>query len=48
LATPILRHTARADFPQAKVCLLYLGHRRWHDRGVKDVPQRFLCFCAWH
>ncbi|MBI1991904.1 MAG: ATP-binding protein [Candidatus Omnitrophica bacterium] len=28
----------REDFPQAKVFLLYLGRRRWHDRGVDVVP----------
>ena len=28
----------RADFPQAKAQLLYLGRRRWHDRGVEVVP----------
>lgn len=28
----------RADFPQAKAYLLYLGNRRWHDRGVEVLP----------
>jgi predicted AAA+ superfamily ATPase len=28
----------RADFPQAKAHLLYLGNRRWHDRGVEVLP----------
>lgn len=28
----------RADFPQAKTHLLYLGDRRWHDRGVEVLP----------
>ena len=28
----------REDFPQAKTSLLYLGHRRWHDRGIDVVP----------
>ena len=28
----------REDFPQAKAYLLYLGHRRWHDRGVEVLP----------
>jgi predicted AAA+ superfamily ATPase len=28
----------RADFPQAKAHLLYLGNRRWHDRGVEVMP----------
>jgi predicted AAA+ superfamily ATPase len=28
----------RTDFPQAKAHLLYLGNRRWHDRGVEVVP----------
>lgn len=28
----------RTDFPQAKVHLLYLGSRRWHDRGVEVLP----------
>ena len=26
------------DFPQAKTHLLYLGNRRWHDRGVEVLP----------
>jgi len=26
------------DFPQAKAHLLYLGNRRWHDRGVEVLP----------
>jgi len=28
----------RADFPQAKIYLLYLGERRWHDRGIEILP----------
>jgi predicted AAA+ superfamily ATPase len=28
----------RADFPQAKAHLLYLGERRWHDRGIEVLP----------
>jgi predicted AAA+ superfamily ATPase len=28
----------RSDFSQAKTQLLYLGRRRWHDRGVEVVP----------
>ncbi|MBI4024940.1 MAG: DUF4143 domain-containing protein [Verrucomicrobia bacterium] len=28
----------RADFPQAKAHLLYLGNRRWHERGIEIVP----------
>ena len=28
----------RAEFPQAKAHLLYLGNRRWHDRGVEVLP----------
>ncbi len=28
----------RADFPQARAHLLYLGQRRWHDRGVEVLP----------
>lgn len=28
----------RTDFPQAKAYLLYLGKRRWHDRGVEVLP----------
>ena len=28
----------RADFPQARAHLLYLGNRRWHDRGVEVLP----------
>ncbi len=28
----------RADFPQAKAYLLYLGNRRWHDSGVEVLP----------
>ncbi len=28
----------RADFPQAKTHLLYLGKRRWHDRGIEVLP----------
>ncbi len=28
----------RADFPQAKAHLLYLGQRRLHDRGIEVLP----------
>jgi len=28
----------RADFQGAKAHLLYLGHRRWHERGIEVVP----------
>jgi uncharacterized protein len=28
----------RSDFPQAKARFLYLGQRRWHDRGIEIVP----------
>ena len=28
----------REDFPEAKAHLLYLGNRRWHDRGVEVLP----------
>jgi predicted AAA+ superfamily ATPase len=28
----------RGDFPQARAHLLYLGNRRWHDRGVEVLP----------
>ena len=28
----------REDFPRAKAHLLYLGNRRWHDRGVEVLP----------
>jgi len=28
----------REDFPEAKVYLLYLGQRRWHDRGIEVLP----------
>jgi predicted AAA+ superfamily ATPase len=28
----------REDFPQAKAHLLYLGQRRWHDRGIEVLP----------
>ena len=28
----------RADFQGAKAHLLYLGHRRWHERGIEIVP----------
>jgi uncharacterized protein len=28
----------RTDFPQAKARLLYLGQRRWHDRGIEVLP----------
>lgn len=27
-----------SDFPQAKTHLLYLGQRRWHDRGIEVLP----------
>lgn len=30
------------DFPQAKTHLLYLGERRWHERGIEVLP--FLDF----
>jgi predicted AAA+ superfamily ATPase len=33
----------QADFPQAKAYLLYLGSRRWHDRGIEVLP---LLDCA--
>ena len=33
---PLLRF--RADFSGAKVHLLYLGQRRWHDRGIEVLP----------
>jgi predicted AAA+ superfamily ATPase len=35
-----LRGLARflEDYPQAKAYLLYLGKRRWHDRGIEIVP----------
>jgi predicted AAA+ superfamily ATPase len=26
------------DYPQAKARLLYLGNRRWHDRGIEVLP----------
>ena len=26
------------DFPEAKIHLLYLGKRRWHDRGIEILP----------
>jgi predicted AAA+ superfamily ATPase len=26
------------DFPEAKAGLLYLGRRRWHDRGIEVLP----------
>jgi predicted AAA+ superfamily ATPase len=35
---PLLR--LRADFPQARAHLLYLGQRRWHERGVEILPFR--------
>ena len=35
----------RADFPQAKVHLLYLGDRRWHERGIEVLP--FLDCVTW-
>jgi predicted AAA+ superfamily ATPase len=28
----------REDFPEAKTHLLYLGKRRWHDRGIGVLP----------
>ena len=28
----------REDYPEAKACLLHLGQRRWHDRGLEIVP----------
>lgn len=28
----------RADFPEAKTHLVYLGKRRWHERGVEILP----------
>ncbi len=28
----------RDDYPQAKTCMLRLGSRRWHDRGVEVLP----------
>ena len=28
----------REDFPEAKIHLLYLGKRRWHDRGIEVLP----------
>jgi hypothetical protein len=28
----------RTDFPQARARLLYLGNRRWHDRGIEVLP----------
>jgi hypothetical protein len=28
----------RGDFPEAKTHLLYLGKRRWHDRGTEVLP----------
>jgi hypothetical protein len=28
----------QSDFPQAKTHLLYLGDRRWHERGIEVVP----------
>jgi predicted AAA+ superfamily ATPase len=27
-----------SDYPQAKAHLLYLGNRRWHERGVEILP----------
>jgi predicted AAA+ superfamily ATPase len=26
------------EFPKAKACLLHLGNRRWHERGIDVVP----------
>ncbi len=28
----------REDFPESRACLLHLGTRRWHDRGIDVVP----------
>jgi len=28
----------REDYPSAKLHLLHLGTRRWHDRGVEVLP----------
>lgn len=28
----------REDFKEAKACLVYLGRRRWHDRGIEVMP----------
>ncbi len=28
----------REDYPEARTCLLHLGKRRWHDRGIDIVP----------
>jgi predicted AAA+ superfamily ATPase len=28
----------RADYPEARAHLLYLGDRRWHDRGIEVMP----------
>ncbi len=28
----------REDFPEAKAHLLYLGNRRWHERGIEVLP----------
>ncbi len=28
----------RADYPEAKTPLLYLGTRRWLESGVESVP----------
>ena len=28
----------REDFPEAKTHFLYLGKRRWHDRGIEVLP----------
>lgn len=28
----------RAEWPQARATLVYLGRRRWHDRGIDVVP----------
>jgi predicted AAA+ superfamily ATPase len=28
----------KADYPQARLCLVYLGTRRAHDRGIEIVP----------
>lgn len=27
-----------ADYPMAKACLVHLGDRRWHERGIEVVP----------
>lgn len=32
----------KTHFPQARTHLLYLGNRRWHNRGVEVLP-----FAEW-